>query len=75
MMVWECFEGRKSGDLVEVKGILQKKQYHSILQRHTILSGTRIIGKTLILQEFILQQDNDPKYTSKYCQNRQAGCS
>ena len=37
MMVWECFEGRKLGDLVEVKGILQKKQYHSILQRHTIL--------------------------------------
>ena len=39
-MVWGCFGGGKSGELVEVKGTLQKNQYHAILQRHTILSGT-----------------------------------
>ncbi|CAJ0600731.1 unnamed protein product [Cylicocyclus nassatus] len=47
-----------------VKGILNKEGYHSILQRHAIPSGQRLIGAN-----FVLQQDNDPKHTSKLCKN------
>ncbi|KAF7656371.1 hypothetical protein LDENG_00042170 [Lucifuga dentata] len=43
---------------------MKKENYHSILQRQAIPSGLRIIG-----QNFILQQDNDPKHSSKLRQN------
>ena len=55
VLLWGCFREGKSGDLVKIKGILEKKQYHFILQRRAKASGTRIIGK-----KFILQQDNNP---------------
>ena len=64
VMVWGCFGAGKVGDLYRVKGILNKEGYHSILQRHAIPSGQRLIGAN-----FILQQDNDPKHTSKLCKN------
>ncbi|KAF7662417.1 hypothetical protein LDENG_00236000 [Lucifuga dentata] len=43
---------------------MKKENSHSILQRHAIPSSLQIIG-----QNFILQQDNDPKHSSKLCQN------
>ena len=43
---------------------MRKEQHHSILQRHAIPSGRRILGKN-----FIFQQDNDPNRTSKLCKN------
>lgn len=64
VMVWGCFGGERSGDLIQIKGIMNKEQYHSILQRHAIPSGLRILGPN-----FTFQQDNDPKHTSKLCQN------
>ena len=64
VMVWGCFGAGKVGDLYKVKGILNKEGYHSILQRHAILCGQRLIGAN-----FLLQQDNDPKHTSKLCKN------
>lgn len=64
VMVWGCFGGERSGDLIQIKGIMKKEQYHSILQRHAIPSGLRILG-----QNFTFQQDNDPKHSSKLCQN------
>ena len=64
VMVWGCFGGGKVGDLYRVKGILKKEGYHSILQRHAILCGRRLIGAN-----FLLQQDNDPKHSSKLCKN------
>ncbi|KAF7666597.1 hypothetical protein LDENG_00100410, partial [Lucifuga dentata] len=39
VMLWGCFGGERSGDLVQVKGILKEESYHSILQRHAIPSG------------------------------------
>ena len=62
VMVWGCFVGGKVGDLYQVKGILNKEGYHSILQRHAIPSGKRLVGK-----KFVFQQDNDPKHTSNLC--------
>jgi transposase len=64
IMMWGCFLGESVGDLHRVQGIMCKEDYHSILQRHAIPSGIRLHGKG-----FILQQDNDPKHTSKLCQN------
>uniref|UniRef100_A0A3B1IXD5 Transposase Tc1-like domain-containing protein n=1 Tax=Astyanax mexicanus TaxID=7994 RepID=A0A3B1IXD5_ASTMX len=62
VMVWGSFGAGKVGDLFRVKGILNKEGYHSILQRHAIPSGQRLIGAN-----FVLQQDSDPKHTSKVC--------
>ena len=64
VMVWECFGGGKVGDLYRVKGILKKEGYHSILQRHSIPCGRRLIEAN-----FLPQQDNDPKHSSKLCKN------
>jgi hypothetical protein len=61
-MVCGCFGGGKVGDLYRVKGILKKECYHSILQRHAIPCGRHSVGAN-----FLLQQDNDPKHSSKLC--------
>ena len=62
VIVWGCFAADKVGDLHQIHGILNQHGYHSILQRHAIPSGTRLIGPN-----FVLQQDNDPKHTSRLC--------
>ena len=49
VMVWGCFGGCKVGDLYRVKGILKKEGHHSILQRHTIPCGRRLIGANFLL--------------------------
>ena len=64
MIMWGSFGGSRIGDLHRVTGTLKQKGYHSILQRHAIPSDLRLVG-----QGFILQQDNDPKHTSRLCQN------
>ena len=64
VMVWGCFGGGKVGDLYRVKGILKKEGYQYILQRHAIPCGRCLIGAN-----FLLQQDNDPKHSSKLCNN------
>ena len=63
-MIWGSFSGSRVGDLHRVTGTLNQKGYHSILQRHAIPSDPCLVG-----QGFILQQDNDPKHTSRLCQN------
>ena len=62
VMVWGCFAGDTVGDLFKIEGILNQHGYHSILQRHAIPSGLRLVGPS-----FIFQQDNDPKHTSRLC--------
>ena len=64
VMVWGCFAGERVGDLNQVHGILNQHGYHSILQRHAIPSGLRLVGRS-----FVFQQDNDPKHTSNLCKN------
>lgn len=62
IQVWGCFSFNGVGNLYRINSILNKEKYHSILQRHAIPSGLRLCGRG-----FILQQDNDPKHTSKLC--------
>ena len=63
VMVWGCFAGDTVGDLFKIEGTLNQHDYHSILQRHAIPSGLRLVGPS-----FIFQQDNDPKHTSRLCE-------
>ena len=62
VMVWGCFGAGKVGDLYKVKGILNKESYHSILQLHVIPCGQRLIGANFL-------PGQDPKHTSKLCNN------
>ena len=62
IQVWGCFSFNGVGSLYRIKGILEKKQYHSILQRHAIPSGKRLCGRG-----FTLVQDSDPKHSSNFC--------
>ena len=64
VMVWGCFNYERTGSLVKIDGIMKKEQYHNILERHAIPSGTQLIGRG-----FIFQQDNDRKHTSHLCSN------
>lgn len=43
VMVWGCFAGYRVGDLY--RGTLNQNGYQSILQRHAIPSGMRLVGK------------------------------
>lgn len=64
VMVWGCFSFDGVGELVKIDGIMRKEHYHRILQKSAIPSGIGLIG-----YGFTFQQDNDPKHTSKLCQN------
>ena len=60
VMVWGCFAGFTVGDLF--KGTPNQHGYHNILQRHAIPSGSCLVGPS-----FFFQQGNDPKHTSRLC--------
>lgn len=62
IMVWGCFCGYGIGDFIKFDGIMKKENYKNILIRNAIPSGVRLIGRG-----FILQQDNDPKHSSRLC--------
>ena len=62
IQVWGCFSFSGVGSLYRIKGILENKQYHSILQSHAIPAGKRLCGRG-----FTLVQDIDPKHSSKFC--------
>lgn len=64
VLAWGCFAGDKVGNLVKIEGIMDKKMYHRILQRHAFPCGKKLVGRG-----FVFQQDNDPKHTSKFCRN------
>ncbi|KAF7660349.1 hypothetical protein LDENG_00283480 [Lucifuga dentata] len=44
-MLWGCFGGESSGDLVQVKGIMKKENYHSTLQRRDSIRFTNYWSK------------------------------
>ena len=64
-MFWGCFAGKDVGDIFKIDGIMRKEEYHSILVHHAMPSGKRLFGN----ENWIFQQDNDPKHSSKLCQN------
>jgi len=64
VMVWGCFGGGRTGDLIKIEGILKKEGYLRILKENVTSCGTRLIHP-----KFIFQHDNDPKHTAKLCKN------
>lgn len=64
VMVWGCFSSSGVGDLTRVSGKMNKEAYKKILEENALISGLRLIG-----EGFVFQQDNDPKHTSRLCQD------
>ena len=62
LMAWGCFAAGTVGDLFKLQGTLKQHGFHSILQRHAIPSGLRLVGPA-----FVFKQDNEPKHTSRLC--------
>lgn len=66
VMVWGCFAGNQVSGLVIINATVDQKLYHNILVHHAITSRILLVG-----HNFVFQQDNDPKHTSKMCTNYQ----
>ena len=49
---------------MQIEGIMDKKNNQNTPQKYAFPCGKRITCRG-----FIFQQDNDPKHTSKFCQN------
>lgn len=65
VMVWGCFSSKGMGNLVLIEGIVKKEQYRSILEQNLLESAV----KMGLSEDFVFQQDNDPKHTSKVVQD------
>lgn len=60
VMIWGCFGGASNGDISKITGTMTTEGYHNVLKRHAITSGLRLLG-----EGFTLQQENDPKHSSR----------
>jgi hypothetical protein len=60
VMVWGCLSKGGVGNLYRIHGIMVKEDYHNILQRQMFPSARALFP----LNDFIFQQDNDPKHTA-----------
>lgn len=63
IMVWGCFCAHGVGNLYRIQGILKKEQCLTMLEEQVMPSAVRLFDN----QNWIFQQDNDPKHTSKVC--------
>lgn len=61
IMVWGCFSSRGFGKLVLIDGIMDKYKYVDILN-DGLMASVDMLGH----ENFIFQQDNDPKHTAKH---------
>ncbi|KAF7697638.1 Transposable element Tc1 transposase [Cucumispora dikerogammari] len=64
IIIWGCMSSNGVGKLVFIESIMDKYQYKRILTAN-LKSSAKKMG---IQDDFIFQQDNDPKHTSKYVQ-------
>jgi len=65
LMVWGCMTAHGVGNLVRIDSTLNAELYCGILDEH-LASSVEYYGDSLA--NFIFQQDNDPKHTSKLAQ-------
>ena len=61
VMIWGCFSSRGTGDIHIIEGRMNAHMYQNILREHLHAS----VQKLGLSQEFVFQQDNDPKHTAK----------
>ena len=55
VMIWGCFGDCKVGDLVQIKGIMKKEDYHSILQSMQFHLAQELLGKILFCSKTMAQ--------------------
>ena len=60
MLVWGCFSGHGVGPLIQINGIMDRYQYHSIL-KDTMLP----FAEANLPVTWKFMHDNDPKHTDK----------
>ena len=65
VMVWGCFSARGLGHFLEKSGKMNGQMYKNIIEEHLDASASDM-G---LLENFIFQQDNDPKHTSRIFKN------
>jgi len=63
IMVWGCFAAHGVGKFYRVEGIMKKEQYLDMLNTQVLPSAQKLFNN----EDWIFQQDNDPKHTSKLC--------
>ena len=61
MLVWGCFSYNGTGKLEVIQGKLKSGDYVNVLEKSLLDS----MAKLGLPNDFIFQQDNDPKHTSK----------
>lgn len=61
IMVWSCMTKDGFGEAALIQERMDAKIYVEIMQEHMLLSAEYLFGK----RNFVFQQDNDPKHTSK----------
>ncbi|KAF7645015.1 hypothetical protein LDENG_00211660 [Lucifuga dentata] len=61
ILVWACFAAGGPGNLTVIDGLMNSSVYQSILDEHVMASARKLHLGT----KWILQQDNDPKRSSK----------
>lgn len=61
IMIWGCFSWHSIGNLHKVDGIMNARQYISILDQNLAESA----NKMNIGDQYIFMQDNDPKHTAR----------
>ncbi|KAF7651836.1 hypothetical protein LDENG_00104850, partial [Lucifuga dentata] len=61
ILVWACFAAGGPGNLTVIDGLMNSSVYQSILDEHVKASARKLQLGT----KWILQQDNDPKHSSK----------
>jgi hypothetical protein len=66
IMVWGCMGWNGVGQLAEVEGRMDADQYVDILGNHLLASFQE---SGIPEEDWIFQQDNDPKHTSKKAKN------
>ena len=71
IMIWRCFSSKGTGELQVIHGRMNGSMYREILKKNLQKSATSI-GHG---RNFMLQHDNDPKYTTKHTNNENNGIS
>lgn len=64
VFVWGCISASGVGNLIRISDKLNARRYLQILKDFGVPSGRRLIGPN-----FMMQQDNDPKHTSRIVKN------
>jgi transposase len=74
IMVWGCFSWNGVGDLYRINGIMKAENYKQILIHYMRPSAAKLFQDN----NYIFQQDNDPKHTAnvikKYLSNHEIQC-